>query len=170
MCAVFNALYVSSRIIIIIIQNSKITIWKPTFNIIHTSNEYSLLCRKRKAVLGVSRHVQQRVLFFTSLTHTSSGMCNTGETAESSESPFTMSWCQSKPSVLDSCNSCIQSSFLRHILLPREHNRATLFSCKYFHNHVYSKGWSQWKETHRPGVSSNTANRQKLKVQERCLE
>lgn len=71
--------------------------------------------------------------------------------------------CQSKPRAVDSCDSCTQTSFLQHILLPREHNRASLFLCKYFVNGVYSKGWSRWKETDQSGFPPDSENSQKPK-------
>lgn len=39
-----------------------------------------------------------------------------------------------------------ENGLLRHILLPKEHNRRRLVSCKYLFNSVHSNGSSQWQE------------------------
>lgn len=67
MCAVFDALY-SSGGVIIVKQNSNLTIWKPTVNTFHT---FFLPHTKESSAQGW--HVQKSIRF----THTSSSMCNT---------------------------------------------------------------------------------------------
>lgn len=130
----------------------------------HIFNQYSPP-KTRKRIWGQIVYItEQQMYIFTSLTHTSLRMCNTGNrpdnrlhsVQEKKQQEWfysSLSWpaANQNPELQTAAISCTQTSFLHHILLPGEDNRARFFSCKCFVNRVYSKGWSQWKETDQPG-------------------